>query len=71
MAQIIRLKNDPLTSQEDAEENAIDNQYSAEIILFPGVRYERWEEAQSQANDQERSQVRNSQQGQDRDWLKM
>lgn len=65
MALIIRLNNEVQTSQEEPDVDEVRNQRSAEVIIFPGVRYEHWGDAQSEPDDQQRSQDGN------RDWLKV
>jgi hypothetical protein len=70
-ALIIKLNNEIPASQEEPDAGEVRNQHSAEVIIFPGVRYERWGDMQSEPNDQDRSQDSNLQQGDERDWLKV
>lgn len=44
MALIIQLKNDVMTAQNEPADDALGAQETAEVILFPGVRYERWKD---------------------------
>jgi len=49
MAMIIRLDRTPEAAQVEAIADDGCRQESAEIILFPGVRYERWSEKAPQS----------------------
>lgn len=46
MALIIRLNNEFLPAQDEPANEEFRAEETAEVILFPGVRYERWSDAQ-------------------------
>ena len=69
MAMIIELNRVVDTTQEEAVLDDARQPRDAEVILFPGVRYERWSEQpaeESAAGDSEREYAEAT-----RDWLEV
>lgn len=67
MAMIIELNRVNDTTQEEAVLDDVRQSREAEVILFPGVRYERWRDPateETSTDDGERTQAT-------RDWLEV
>lgn len=69
MARIIPLKRDVAPPGDDATDLKGCAGEPAQIILFPGVRYERWREEQEQAPTERRDRTDISATA--RDWLEI
>ena len=69
MALIIRLNSEVLSAPDESGGDDTNQRQSAEVILFPGVRYERWADAQSTQTHPQPSHDNGAKQKPDRDWL--
>ena len=67
MAMIIKLKKVTETAQDDAVFDDMRRPQAAEVILFPGVRYERWSDKPAKPGNSLNS--GRSRTGVQRDWL--
>lgn len=53
MAQILQFKHDTQIARAVAQQSAV----QCEVIIFPGVRYARWDDAATQTLDEQLAQI--------------
>ena len=70
MAMIIRLNRVTEASQDEAVLDEMRRQDAAEVVLFPGVRYERWTDEQNRSvSDRVNTEGQPTKIRRQRDWL--
>ena len=71
MAMIIELNRVVDTTQDEAVADEVRQPREAEVILFPGVRYERWSEREQVTDETSAADAARAQAYTTRDWLEV